>query len=116
MDTCMGPADLGEDKLTDDELTDDVEEETRRPVATLAELDPRQFTQLLADKCSLEEGEIPTARSSQFGFHPYIRPPLLAQQADRTTKRNVRGIINETFRQIQEARKSENTSGCFHLK
>lgn len=95
MATCMGPADLGEDKLTDDELTDDDEKETPGPVATLADLDPRQFTQLFAKKCLLEEGEIPTARSSQLRFHPYIRSPLSSQQADRTTKRNVRGIINE---------------------
>lgn len=103
-DTCMGPA-----NLDDDELTDDAEEEISGPVATLAELDPDKFSKLQANLGCLEEGEIGTPTSSKTRFQPYNRS-LPSQLPDRQTQRNIRGITNETFRQINEARKLENTS------
>ncbi|KAE9386315.1 hypothetical protein BT96DRAFT_1006195 [Gymnopus androsaceus JB14] len=108
---CMGCASLENDELTDDE---EGEEETCGPVATLADLDPAHFAQVLANVMGpvLEEGEIWEPPSPRSRVQPYTKFPHPAQKQlgiDRKTKRLIRGIKREASKQIREAIKHENT-------
>lgn len=117
----MGPAILRDDELTDDDDEDD-DEVLFRSDNTLADLDPAQFAQLLANVNlpEEEEGQIPEQGPRQARYQPYAKPSLASQQPDRSTKRLMRGLAIEALKQVREARKPENTGklgrmSCFMM-
>lgn len=79
-------------------------------VTTVADLDLAKFEQLLVETgCQeVEEGQIEQVPHKN-RYQPYPKSSLAPQKLDRQTRRNMRGFAMEALKQIEEARRCENT-------